>query len=248
MFMNATTKEDDFMNEQKEINQGLFLDQNQSPSQFLERRLATLYGINSMAIRALDLVREEMCAAKGFKRENGTDYYNHCVDVANTLISFEIKDEDVICAAILHDIIEDVEGYRRITIEKMFNSNVARLVMLVTKKEGINYKKPEEIKKYLENILTDMNAAAIKTADRMHNMMTLEEKTFEARYRKALETKTYYLPFFKQCRYMYPRYENLFYAARAEIEPLIFHIESFYTEMQKQQEEIEMLKDKLENS
>lgn len=236
------------MREQKEINQGLFLDQNQSPSQFLERRLATLYGINSMAIKALDLVREEMCAAKGFKRENGTDYYNHCVDVANTLISFEIKDEDVICAAILHDIIEDVEGYRRITIEKMFNSNVARLVMLVTKREGIDYKKPEEIKKYLENILTDMNAAAIKTADRMHNMMTLEEKTFEARYRKALETKTYYLPFFKQCRYMYPRYENLFYAARAEIEPLIFHIESFYKEMQKQQEEIEKLKGQLENN
>ena len=62
--------------------QGLFLDQNQSPSQFLERRLATIYGINSMAIRALDLIREEMCAEKGFKRDNGTDYYNHCVDVA----------------------------------------------------------------------------------------------------------------------------------------------------------------------
>lgn len=236
------------MKKHKEINQGLFLDQNQSPSQFLERRLATLYGINSKAIKALDLVREEMCVAKGFKRDNGTDYYNHCVDVANTLISFEIKDEDVICAALLHDIIEDVEGYSKITIEKMFNSNVARLVMLVTKKEGVNYKQPEAIKEYLKNIVSDMNAAAIKTADRMHNMMTLEEKTFEARHRKALETKTYYLPFFKQCRYMYPRYENLFYAARAEIEPLIFHIESFYKEIQRQQEEIEKLKKQLADS
>lgn len=227
---------------------GLFLDQNQSPSQFLERRLATLYGINSKAIKALDLVREEMCVEKGFKRDNGTDYYNHCVDVANTLISFEVKDEDVICAALLHDIIEDVEGYRRVTIAKMFNENVARLVMLVTKKEGVNYKQPEAISEYLEAIAGDMNAAAIKTADRMHNMMTLEEKTFEARYRKALETKTYYLPFFKQCRYKYPRYENLFYAARAEIEPLIFHIESFYKEILKQQEEIKELRQKLENS
>lgn len=228
--------------------QGLFLDQNQSPSQFLERRLATLFGINSKSIKALDLVREEMCVEKGFKRDNGTDYYNHCVDVANTLISFEIKDEDVICAALLHDIIEDVEGYRRVTIAKMFNDNVARLVMLVTKKEGIDYKQPEAIKEYLDAISTDMNSAAIKTADRMHNMMTLEEKTFEARYRKAMETKTYYLPFFKQCRYMYPRYENLFYAARAEIEPLIFHIESFYTEIQKQQKELDELRAKLKNS
>ena len=231
-----------------EISTGLFLDQNQSPSQFLERRLATLYGINSKAIKALDLVREEMCVEKGFKRDNGTDYYNHCVDVANTLISFEIKDEDVICAALLHDIIEDVEGSRRITIAKMFNENVARLVMLVTKKEGVNYKQPEAITQYLEEISKDMNAAAIKTADRMHNMMTLEEKTFEARHRKALETKTFYLPFFKRCRHMYPRYENLFYAARAEIEPLIFHIESFYAEIQRQEKEINELKQKLNNS
>lgn len=222
--------------------QGLFLDQNQSPSQFLERRLATIYGINSMAIRALDLIREEMCAAKGFKRDNGTDYYNHCVDVANTLISFGITDEDVICAALLHDIIEDVEGYRRITIERMFNENIARLVMLVTKKHGVDYKQPEAINRYIEGILSDMNAAAIKTADRMHNMMTLEEKSFEARYRKAMETKTYYLPFFKQSRYMYPRYENLFYAARAEIEPLIFHIESFYEEILRLNSEIETLR------
>jgi GTP pyrophosphokinase len=220
----------------------LFLDQNQSPSQFLERRLATIYGINSMAIRALDLIREEMCAEKGFKRDNGTDFYNHCVDVANTLISFGITDEDVICAALLHDIIEDVEGYRRITIARMFNENIARLVMLVTKEHGVDYKQPDAINKYLEGILSDMNAAAIKTADRMHNMMTLEEKSFEARYRKAMETKTYYLPFFKQSRYMYPRYENLFYAARAEIEPLIFHIESFYQEILRLNGEIENLK------
>ena len=236
------------MSNQKEINYGLLLDQNQSPTQFLERRLVTLYGLESQAIKALDLVREEMCADKGFKRDNGTDYYNHCVEVANTLISFRIIDEDVICAALLHDIIEDVEGYGEITIARMFNSNVARLVMLVTKKKDVNYKQPEKIKQYLETILTDMNAAAIKASDRMHNMMTLQEKTFEARYRKAMETKNYYLPFFKECRNMYPRYENLFYAARAEIEPLIFHIESFYNKIQEQQKEIEELKAKIENS
>lgn len=224
---------------------GLFIDQNQSPSQFLERRLALLYGINSKSLKALDLVREEMCVEKGFRRDNGTDYYNHCVDVANTLISFGIVDEDVICAALLHDIIEDVEGYRRVTIAKMFNDNVARLVMLVTKKEGADYKKPEVIKEYLGDIISDMNAAAIKTADRMHNMMTLEEKTFEARYRKAMETEQYYLPFFKRCRYMYPRYENLFYAARAEIEPLIFHIKSFYKEIMRLEEENKKLEKKI---
>lgn len=50
-----------------------------SPCQYLERRLATLYGINCLAIKVLDLVKLEMCVEKGFKRDNGTDYYNHIV-------------------------------------------------------------------------------------------------------------------------------------------------------------------------
>lgn len=218
-----------------------FSSQNRSLTQFLERRLATLYGIDSMAIKALDLVREEMCAEKGFKRNNGTDYFTHCVDTANTLISYGIKDQDVICAALLHDIIEDVEGYKEITLEKMFNKNVARLVSLVTKKQGIDYKNPENLKEYLGKIMLDKDAAAIKTADKIHNMMSLKEKTFSGRYKTAIETKTFYLPFFTECGYLYPRYENLFFAARKEIETLVFHIESFYMEIQRLEEEIKKL-------
>ena len=234
------------MSKQSKKNLWQFIDQKQSSSQHLEMELSTLYGTNSMAIKAFDLVREEMCSKKGFKRDNGTDYYTHCVDVANTLISFEIKDEDVVCAALLHDIIEDVKGYSEITIAKMFNPNVARLVMLVTKKEGVNYKQTEAIRRYLQTIAADMNAAAIKTADRMHNMMTLEEKTFDARYRKAMETETFYLPFFKKCMQLYPRYVNLFYNATAEIEQLVFHIKSFYNENQRLERENEQLKKQLQ--
>lgn len=210
----------------------------QSPSQFLERRLAILYGINSMAIQALELVKEEMCKEKGYVRDNGSDYYYHCVDVANTLISFCIKDEDVICAALLHDIVEDVEGYNELVIAKLFNPNVARLVMLVTKEHEVDYKQPANLKAYVDQIMQDRDASAIKTADRMHNMMTLQEKTFEARYKKAMETKQYYIPFFKECRYLYPRFENLFYAACSQIEPLIFHIESFYAEIERLEKKI----------
>ena len=166
---------------------------------FVERRISTLYGTNSMAMRAFDLVREEMCAEKGFRRNNGTDYYTHCVDTANTLISFGIKNEDVICAALLHEIIEDVEGYNQVTLERMFNKNVARLVMLVTKKEGLNYKEPEILQEYLNQIMTDMDSAAIKTADKIHNMMSLKEKTFKGRYNTAKQTKDFYLPFFTYC-------------------------------------------------
>lgn len=50
------------MKNQKELNHRLFLDQNQSPSQFLERRLVTLFGIKSKAIKALLIWFGKKCA------------------------------------------------------------------------------------------------------------------------------------------------------------------------------------------
>ena len=138
----------------------------------------------------------------------------------------------------MHDIIEDVEGYNRITLEKLFNANIARLVQLLTKEHNKDYRIPSNLIEYISLIKTDANASAIKTADRMHNMMTLNQKSFESRYRKAIETKQYYLPFFKECRKKYTRYENLFYAAKAQIEPLIFTIEAFYKEILRLNEQI----------
>lgn len=235
------------MAESKDESVGGYMFLNQTPSQFLERRVSTMFGVNSQTIKALDLVRQEMCIEKGFKRDDGQDYYNHCVDVANTLIAFEVKDEDAITAALLHDIVEDVEGYTEQTIANLFNKRVARYVMLLTKKPGKDYKQADILEEYVKEISKDMFASAIKTADRMHNMMTLQEKSFEARYRKAIETEKFYMPFFKECRQLYPRYENLFYAARTQIHPLIFEIKSFYAEIQKLREENASLREKYEN-
>ena len=216
----------------------------QNPSQFLERKLTTLFGLNSKSIQAMDLVKREMCREKGFKRQDGSDYYIHCLEVTNTLMSFGVRDEDVICAALLHDIIEDIKGYTEITIEGLFSKRVAELVSFVTKDHYTDYKKPENMETYLKKIRDNQDAAIIKTADRMHNMMSLETKTFKQRYDKALETEKYYLPFFRECRYLYPRYENLFYMARAQIEPLIFHIKSFYEEIVRMEEELNEYKNR----
>ena len=204
-----------------------------NPSLFLERKLTTLFGANAMSIYAMDIVKEEMCKERGYTRQDGSDYYIHCIEVTNTLLAFCVKDEDVICAALLHDIIEDVEGYTKITIEKMFNPKVAKLVDIVTKDHDTDYHVHENMVEYLRKIRGDQDAAMIKTADRMHNMMSLETKTFQQRYDKALQTEKYYLPFFRECRYLYPRYENLFYMAWAQIEPLIFHIKTFYEALEK---------------
>lgn len=212
---------------------------------FLERRLTTLFGVDSLSMKAYDIVCKEMCVEKGFKRDDGRHYYVHCVDVANTIISFGIKNENAICAALLHDIIEDVEGYTYLTICTLFNKDIADIVLLLTKTDGENYKEEGKLVEYLKGISDNIYASAIKTADRMNNMMTLEEKTFEARKRKAEETEKFYIPFFEYCRKRYPRYENLFYTAITQISPLVFHIKSFYNEIERLEKENEELKKKI---
>ena len=62
---------------------------------FLERRIVTLYGLDSNALKALDLITNVMCVENGFQRDDGSDYYTHCVGVANTLLSYGIKDENL---------------------------------------------------------------------------------------------------------------------------------------------------------
>ena len=67
------------MKNQKELNHGLFLDQNQSPSQFLERRLVTLFEIKSKAIKALVLVWKELCVELGSRCDIEKLLYLKCL-------------------------------------------------------------------------------------------------------------------------------------------------------------------------
>lgn len=207
----------------------------QSSRLYLERRLALLFGAESKPIRALDFVVAEMCADKGYKRYDGSDYYMHCVDVANFLITYGITDADAITAALLHDIIEDVPGYTEEGLARLFGPTAARYVAAVSMKPGLDYHDSAVLGAYLDTICENAYTAAIKTADRMHNMFTLAEARMEKRYRKALETEQYFIPFFKLCRKKYPRYEGLFQAAKTQILPQIYEIKSHFADYEKLQ-------------
>lgn len=208
----------------------------QSSRLFLERRLSLLYGNNSRALDALSFVTEEMSAQRGFRRYDGNDYYMHCVDVANFLISYNIRDEDTVAAALLHDVIEDVPGHSRESLARLFGERTAGFVYAVTNKPGLDYHDAQVLQEHLEHIAADVNTAAIKTADRMHNMYTLAEASIEKRYRKAVETEEFFIPFFKECRKRYPRHEDLFQAAKTQILPQIYEIKSHYEDYRKLRE------------
>ncbi|WP_170953186.1 HD domain-containing protein [Bacillus cereus] len=198
------------------------------------------------AIRALKLVIQEMCAEKGYKRHNGVHYYYHLVDVTQILINARIKenkDENLLIASLLHDIVEDVPGYTIEKISEMFNPRVAEIVDKLSKKKGVDYTKQENIKIYLTAILEDEDATFIKTADRMNNFATLRYAPFKKKIRQARETQKHYIPFFKEARNKYEEHSTFFFSAKTYVEPLLWEIQAHHdTYREKQKLEKVLLK------
>lgn len=215
----------------------------ESRVQFLEQSLSTL-GYED-TLRALDWMVAEMCAEKGFARHDGTHYYYHLVDTTQDLLSHGIRDQDILTACMLHDSIEDVEGITYRMIDDKFNRRVANIVLLLTKRPGVDYKQSAHTLIYLRSIYEDVGAALIKTADRKHNFGTLRDASPEKKLRQALQTEELFIPFFKACRKKYPRYAGYFFSAKTAIEPHLWEIKAHAETVRSLKEEIANLQDEV---
>ncbi len=135
-------------------------------------------------------------AHRGQKRKSGEDFITHPLSVAYYLAYMNI-DEIAICAALLHDTVEDAE-ISFDTIKKEFGQETANLVKGVTKLKKIKYSLKKNNAKDLHQLFfvmaKDIRAALIKLADRFHNMKTLEYMDPAQRKEKALETMDIYAP------------------------------------------------------
>ena len=139
------------------------------------------------------------CAAKaheGQKRRNGEPYIIHPVAVAEIVVEMGL-DTDSICAALLHDCIEDTEfGYKE--IENKFGTPVAELVDGVTRLGMLRYSKEQEqfedLRKMFLAMAKDIRVILIKLADRLHNARTFQFLPERKQRDKALETMEIYAP------------------------------------------------------
>ncbi|MBO5136443.1 MAG: bifunctional (p)ppGpp synthetase/guanosine-3',5'-bis(diphosphate) 3'-pyrophosphohydrolase [Clostridia bacterium] len=134
---------------------------------------------------------------KGQKRVSGEDYATHPIAVANILAEMEM-DSYSVCAALLHDVVEDTEVNQE-EIEEEFGDIVALLVYGVTKLGKIENLSKEEAQ--MENLrrmffamAEDVRVILIKLADRLHNMRTMKAMPEPKQREKARETLEIYAP------------------------------------------------------
>ena len=137
-------------------------------------------------------------AHKGIRRRSGEPYILHPIAVAKIVISELGLGSTSICAALLHDVIEDTE-FTREDIEAYIGTKVADIVEGLTKISGGIFGdkasiQAENFRKLLLSMSSDIRVILIKMADRLHNMRTLGAMRPEKQYKIAGETLYIYAP------------------------------------------------------
>ena len=136
---------------------------------------------------------------EGQFRVSGEPYISHPVAVAEIVSDLGL-DTNSICAALLHDTVEDCSDKTDLKeIESKFGAETAMLVDGLTKMVTLNIEDKEEahienLRKMLLAMSKDIRVIFIKLCDRLHNMRTLAVKADPKRRKTALETMYVYAP------------------------------------------------------
>ena len=137
-------------------------------------------------------------AHKGVRRLSGEPYIRHPIAVAQIACEEMGLGSTSICAALLHDVVEDTD-YSVEDIENIFGSKIAMIVDGLTKISGGIFgdkasAQAENFKKLLLTMSDDIRVILIKICDRLHNMRTLASQAPNKQYKIAGETMYIYAP------------------------------------------------------
>lgn len=137
-------------------------------------------------------------AHKGVRRQSGEPYIMHPLAVAQIVCKEIGLGSTSICAALLHDVVEDTD-YTIEDIRNLFGDKIAKIVDGLTKIAGGVFgihasEQAENFKKLLLTMSEDIRVILIKIADRLHNMRTLEFMPVNKQYKIAGETLYIYAP------------------------------------------------------
>ena len=186
------------MAEEKQLTQEEKDDQliNEAFQKLLDDYLASRHRKKTDLItKAFNFARQ---AHKGVRRLSGEPYIMHPIAVAQIACSEVGLGSTSICAAVLHDVVEDTD-YTVEDIENIFGAKIAQIVDGLTKISGGIFgeqasAQAENFKKLLLTMSDDIRVIIIKICDRLHNMRTLESQPANKQYKIAGETLYIYAP------------------------------------------------------
>ena len=131
----------------------------------------------------------------GQSRRSGDPYITHPLAVATILAELGMP-HDTICAALLHDTVEDTQ-YTIGQLREDFGDDIAALVDGVTKLDKVKYgdaAQAETVRKMVVAMSRDIRVLVIKLADRLHNMRTLRYLPRAKQEQKSRETLEIFAP------------------------------------------------------
>lgn len=169
---------------------------NEAFQELLDRYLSSRHRRKVEIItKAFNFARQ---AHKGVRRRSGEPYILHPIAVARIACVEIGLGSTSICAALLHDVVEDTD-YTVEDIENLFGPKIAQIVDGLTKISGGIFgdrasAQAENFKKLLLTMNDDIRVILIKIADRLHNMRTLGSMLPSKQYKIAGETLYIYAP------------------------------------------------------
>jgi len=152
---------------------------------------------NDQVAKVLEAYEFGEAAHKGQTRKSGEAYITHPVAVAQELAEMHL-DSEAICAAILHDVVEDTSATLG-EIQERFGEDVALIVDGVSKLDQIQFRsraeaQAESFRKMMLAMIEDIRVILVKLSDRLHNMQTLGAMPTSKKKRIARETLDIYAP------------------------------------------------------
>lgn len=161
---------------------------------------------------------------EGQFRKSGEPYIVHPLIMACDALSIGIRDDNVIAAILLHDVVEDCGvGLQELPV----NDEVRHSVDLVTFRIMDGETKENAKTRYYNLILTDRAATLTKLVDRCHNVSSMAG-TFTQKKLKAYieETRQYVLPLLRKAKTQYPEDSEILFVLKYHITSVVDSIEA----------------------
>ncbi len=170
----------------------------------------------------------------GQKRETGDPYITHAQSVMRILERYGFREEEILIAAILHDVCEDGEIFNS-EIQKQFGYRVGFIIKTLSKNKKIKKGEGEKMSEKGKNIrflmyinrfhlgmLADPYIMFIKMADQIDNLGSMQCFSEEKKERKIREVQKYFFPIYEKIApTLPPEHQEKYKAIKEEIEGIL---------------------------